>query len=99
VRRGCQPGSGRPIGAISGQRDSKPADHLLPLILGVVPHCTSAHQKRGKRAEKIRRARNRSIVFPLSAIARLTEAVMDGIIYLVGLIVIVMAILSFFGLR
>jgi hypothetical protein len=38
-------------------------------------------------------------VFPLSAIARLTEVVMDGIIYLVGLIVIVMAILSFFGLR
>lgn len=27
------------------------------------------------------------------------EALMDGIVYLVGLIVIVMAILSFFGLR
>jgi hypothetical protein len=27
------------------------------------------------------------------------EAIMDGIIYLVGLIVIIMAILSFFGLR
>ena len=68
-------------------------------ISDVAPQRIIAHQKRGKRAEKIRRAWNRSIVFPLSAIARLTEAVMDGIIYLVGLIVIVMAILSFFGLR
>jgi uncharacterized membrane protein len=64
----------------------------------VALHCIIA-PKAGKRAEKIRRAWNRWIVFPLSAIARLTEAVMDGIIYLVGLIVIVMAILSFFGLR
>ena len=30
---------------------------------------------------------------------RTTEAFMDGIIYLVGLIVVVMAILSFFGLH
>jgi hypothetical protein len=29
----------------------------------------------------------------------ISEARMDGIIYLVGLIVIIMAILSFFGLR
>jgi hypothetical protein len=31
--------------------------------------------------------------------ADLTEAAMHGIIYLVGLIVVIMAILSFFGLR
>jgi hypothetical protein len=87
-------------------RACEPADQPKPnyrLISGqisyVAPHCIIAQEKRGKRAEKIRRTRNRSIVFPLSAIARLTEAVMDGIIYLVGLIVIVMAILSFFGLR
>jgi hypothetical protein len=68
-------------------------------ISSVALHSTIAHQKRGKRTEKIRRTRNRSILFPLSAIPGLTEAIMDGIIYLVGLIVIVMAILSFFGLR
>jgi hypothetical protein len=30
---------------------------------------------------------------------QLTEATMHGIIYLVGLIVVILAILSFFGLR
>jgi hypothetical protein len=36
---------------------------------------------------------------PLFISLKQLEALMDGIIYLVGLIVIVMAILSFFGLR
>jgi hypothetical protein len=31
--------------------------------------------------------------------ATLTEAHMNGLIYLIGLIVVIMAILSFFGLR
>jgi hypothetical protein len=34
-----------------------------------------------------------------AAIARTLEATMHGIIYLIGLIVVIMAILSFFGLR
>lgn len=36
---------------------------------------------------------------PLFISLKQLEALMDGIVYLVGLIVIVMAILSFFGLR
>ena len=35
----------------------------------------------------------------LSAPNKATEAVMNGLIYLIGLIVVVLAILSFFGLR
>jgi hypothetical protein len=31
--------------------------------------------------------------------ARLVEATMNGVIYLVGLIVVILAVLSFFGLR
>ncbi len=33
------------------------------------------------------------------SIAALEEAIMNGLIYLVGLIVVIMAILSLFGLR
>jgi hypothetical protein len=47
--------------------------------------------------------RRRGTLKPLPALSRnnpaLEASIMDGIIYLVGLIVIVMAILSFFGLR
>lgn len=32
-------------------------------------------------------------------VSRTEEDIMDGLIYLIGLIVVVMAILSFFGLR
>ncbi len=35
----------------------------------------------------------------LSGTAHMEEETMDGLIYLVGLIVIILAILSFFGLR
>jgi hypothetical protein len=35
----------------------------------------------------------------VSATGRMTEAHMNGLIYLIGLIVVIMAILSFFGLR
>jgi hypothetical protein len=37
-------------------------------ISHIALHSTIAHQKSGKRTEKIRRPRNRSILFPLSAI-------------------------------
>jgi hypothetical protein len=43
--------------------------------------------------------RNHGVPHVLSEITRLEEDTMDGLIYLIGLIVIVMAILSFFGLR
>jgi hypothetical protein len=35
----------------------------------------------------------------LSGIAHMEEEAMNGLIYLVGLIVVILAILSFFGLR
>jgi hypothetical protein len=64
------------------------------------PHCIIASiRTKQRREKKILRARNRPSVFSLSAVPWRTEVVMGGIIYLVGLIVIVMAILSVFGLR
>lgn len=44
--------------------------------------------------EPIRSANRFALTF-----ARLQEGFMDGIIYLVGLVVVIMAILSFLGLR
>lgn len=43
--------------------------------------------------------RNRRPVYPLSRLAFKPEGEMNGIIYLIGLIVVILAILSFFGLR
>ena len=43
--------------------------------------------------------RNFQVQTYLSDIVYMEEETMDGLIYLVGLIVIVLAILSFFGLR
>jgi hypothetical protein len=39
------------------------------------------------------------VIVAYTAYERLKEDTMDGLIYLVGLIVVIMAILSFFGLR
>jgi hypothetical protein len=66
------------------------------------PHCTAQHHRAPKARQTNRKnPASAEPVDPVPVICDpgLTEAIMDGIIYLVGLIVIVMAILSFFGLR
>jgi hypothetical protein len=50
-------------------------------------------------AQRISPGRNFSAAPHLSRCQQPEVSIMDGIIYLIGLIVIVMAILSFFGLR
>lgn len=71
---------------------------LVPFL-----QCTAAgvsHRAKVRLANKDDRAEELARFGPvLFAVAKTLEADMDGIIYLVGLIVIVMAILSFFGLR
>jgi hypothetical protein len=43
--------------------------------------------------------RSRKIVGPEMAAGLMEEDTMNGLIYLVGLIVVILAVLSFFGLR
>jgi hypothetical protein len=45
------------------------------------------------------RLRNLSVSAPLNRRQKEEETIMDGIVYLVGLIVIIMFVLSLFGLR
>jgi hypothetical protein len=59
----------------------------------------SNHAAKARRNNKDAGTRNSTEVVWFYPRLVISEARMDGIIYLVGLIVIIMAILSFFGLR
>jgi hypothetical protein len=68
------------------------AEYFWNEEMGVLFHCSSTH------FELRQEPTGRAAVW-LLARWRLLEGLMDSIIYLVGLVVVIMAILSFLGLR
>jgi len=75
--------------------DQLVTDILSPNRVMVKRRC---FQPERKKSPRIRRERNRTLVFPFRG-PHQGALQMDAIIYLVGLVVVIMFILSFFGLH